>query len=203
MNKQALRALGVLILVGLIATGVFWAPTLWKINKWRFNSGNSSDYSLDAVATGEATPLTGTSVAFLGSSVTDGYGSGGISFADYLAKINAFTATKNAVSGTTLAQQGEDSYVERLREMDSSATFDFFVVQLSTNDATQGISMGELSDGTRSEDFDAATITGAVEYIISYIGETWNAPVVFYTSPRYQSDDYQQMVDMIHQVQEK
>lgn len=202
MDKKALRPLGVLIVVGLVATALFWAPTLWKINKWRFHAGNGGSYALSAVEAGEPTPLTGTSVAFLGSSVTDGYGSGGLSFADYLGKLNDMRVTKNAISGTTLAEQGEGSYVERLRQMDPDAHYDAVVVQLSTNDATQGIPLGEVTP-TTSGAFDTATIAGAVEYIISTVASTWRAPVVFYTSPRFPSDDYQQMVDMIHEVQEK
>lgn len=52
---------------------------------------------------------------FLGSSVTYGAASQGVSFADFIARRNGCEAIKEAVSGTTLVDNGSDSYVSRLK----------------------------------------------------------------------------------------
>ena len=65
--------------------------------------------------------------------------------------------------------------------------FDAFVCQLSTNDASKEMPMGELSSSENLEDFDTQTITGAMEYIIVYAKQTWNCPVIFYTGTKYDS----------------
>ena len=56
-----------------------------------FNRGNSGKYSLENTATVENSPLSGKTVIFLGSSVTYGYGSKGVSFADYLESLTEST----------------------------------------------------------------------------------------------------------------
>ncbi|MBE6679988.1 MAG: SGNH/GDSL hydrolase family protein, partial [Ruminococcaceae bacterium] len=60
--------------------------------------------------------LKGKNIFFLGSSVTYGSASGGISFAEMLAKQYEFNYIKEAVSGTTLVDIGENSYVSRLKK---------------------------------------------------------------------------------------
>ncbi|MFU2400135.1 MAG: SGNH/GDSL hydrolase family protein, partial [Clostridiales bacterium] len=52
-------------------------------------------------------------------------------------------------------------------------------------------------------DFDTKTVAGAIEYIICYAKEKWNCSVIFYTSPRYDSERYQSMVDTLKAAQEK
>lgn len=79
--------------------------------------------------------LTGKTVIFLGSSVTYGSASGGISFADMMAKELNFHCIKEAVSGTTLADLDETSYVSRLKRLDPATKADLLICQLSTNDA--------------------------------------------------------------------
>ncbi|MCR5154533.1 MAG: SGNH/GDSL hydrolase family protein, partial [Lachnospiraceae bacterium] len=54
-------------------------------------------------------------IVFLGSSVTYGAASGGVSFADVLCEKKGYEMIKEAVSGTTLADIGPDSYVSRLK----------------------------------------------------------------------------------------
>ena len=44
--------------------------------------------------------------------------------------------------------------------------FDAFACQLSTNDASKEMPIGELSSSENLEDFDTQTVTGAMEYII-------------------------------------
>lgn len=51
---------------------------------------------------------------FLGSSVTYGSAAGGYSFVDMLAEKNQIDCIKEAVSGTTLVDNGPDSYVQRM-----------------------------------------------------------------------------------------
>lgn len=77
------------------------------------------------------------SIIFLGSSVTYGAASGGISFADILCEKNGYGMVKEAVSGTTLTDDGPDSYVSRMKTINAGSA-DLFVCQLSTNDATCG-----------------------------------------------------------------
>lgn len=60
----------------------------------------------------------------------------GVSFADYIGAMNDCNIIKEAVSGTTLVDEGVDSYISRLNKIDTQNA-DIFVCQLSTNDATQ------------------------------------------------------------------
>lgn len=133
-------------------------------------------------------PLKGKTFAALGSSITYGFGSEGVCFPEMIAKIDGCTFIKQAISGMTLAYvkdrpetHPEGSYVMQLKEkIDPDTMIDGFVVQLSTNDAQKGIEMGSISDSFESEKQNPATIIGAMEYILAYIRETWNCPVVFY-----------------------
>jgi lysophospholipase L1-like esterase len=168
-----------------------------------FNEGNSGEYSLKNAETIPDSPLNGNTVIFLGSSVTFGYGSFGVSFADYLEKTDGITAIKEAVSGTTLVDIKSNSYVSRMKKIDKNIKADAFVCQLSTNDATKEMPLGKISDSFNINDFDTQTVAGAIEYIIAYAKETWNCPVVFYTQAKYDSGYYAKMVDIILENQEK
>lgn len=162
--------------------------------------GNAERYALTHVAKNENSPLKGKHIIFLGSSVTYGAASKGVSFVDYIAARNGVAMTKEAVSGTTLVDNGVDSYIARMKRLDKGIQADLFVCQLSTNDATQKKSLGKIStDG----DFDTSTVAGAIEYIISYARETWGCPVVFYTNPRYESEAYAAMVKLLGEIAEK
>ena len=141
--------------------------------------------------------MEGKHLIFLGSSVTYGSASCGVSFADFVARRNGCAITKEAVSGTTLVDEGEDSYISRLKKLDKSIPADLFVCQLSTNDATQGKPLGMLSD---SKEYDTKTVAGAIFYIVSYVKEVWGCPVVFYTNPRYESPEYDKMVSLLSEI---
>ena len=165
--------------------------------------GNAANYGVENTPTIQS-PLAGKRIAFLGSSVTFGFGSLGESFVDYLAKRDGIVPLKEAVSGTTLIDQDtfskNDSYVARLKKIDRNAQLDAFVLQLSTNDAKTGKEdLGTITDG----DYDVQTITGAIEYILNYIRKTWAVPVFIYTNPRYENDFYQQMVNQLQPLQDK
>jgi lysophospholipase L1-like esterase len=140
---------------------------------------------------------------FLGSSVTYGSENNGVSFVDYIAKDYDWECRKIAVSGTTLVEEGEDSYVERLNRIDKSAVMGHMICQLSTNDASQNKILGEVVDSKQLKDFDTATIIGAMEYIICYTYQTWNCRVSFYTNPNYKNDYYESMIDALYQLQKK
>lgn len=128
-------------------------------------------------------------VIFLGSSVTYGSAAGGISFAELIAERTGCTMIKEAVSGTTLADLDESSYVSRMKTIQTEKA-DLLVCQLSTNDATRGLPLGEIT----AEEADEKTVVGAINAIVRYAKETWNCPVAFYTNPRYESDAYEKMV---------
>lgn len=164
--------------------------------------GNSKEYDLDKTEEKTESPLRGKKIVFLGSSVTYGASSQGISFVDYLGKQNGSNVVKEAVSGTTLVEEGKNSYITRLRDIEDKQA-DLFVCQLSTNDATQKKPLGTVSASTNSGDFDTHTVAGAIEYIIAYAKEKWDCPVMFYTNPKYDSKVYGEMVALLKEIQQK
>ena len=128
-------------------------------------------------------PLAGKRIFYLGSSITYGSASGGVAFGDIMHKITGNPYSKEAVSGTTLVDNGSSSYVQRLKNgaLDFAEKPDYLVVQLSTNDFSQGKPLGTVQEGTKSEDFDTKTISGAIQYIIAYAKERCpSVKVVFY-----------------------
>ena len=166
--------------------------------------GNAAAYSMEHVSLLEGNPLQGGNVCFLGSSVTYGASSLREGIPEYFAARFGCSITKEAVSGTTLVDNGKSSYVQRmLHNLDPNTHYDLFVCQLSTNDATKNLPLGEISDSMELDAFDTATITGAMEYIICYAKTTWNCPVVFYTGSRYDSEAYEAMVSRLMELQEK
>lgn len=128
-------------------------------------------------------------VIFLGSSVTYGSAAGGISFAELIAARTGCKMIKEAVSGTTLADLDESSYVSRMKTI-SAEKADLLVCQLSTNDATRGLPLGEIT----SVETDEKTVIGAINAIVRFAKEKWNCPVAFYTNPQYESAAYEKMV---------
>ena len=147
--------------------------------------------------------IKGNTVIFLGSSITNGFGSYNISFADYLTSIYKVNAVKEAVNGTTLVTSGENSYISRLRKLDPNMNVQFVVCQLSTNDAEKNAPLGEVGNLYSIESFDTSTVAGAIEYIICYCEDTWDCPVGFYTSFKYDSPEYEQMREILLQIESK
>ncbi len=164
-------------------------------------TGNASRYAPENIPSLPESPLAGKTVVFLGSSVTYGASSKGVSFADYIAARNGCVSVKEAVSGTTLVD-GPSSYIRRLKKLKTPQA-DLFVCQLSTNDASQSKPLGAVSDSRRASDFDTSTVAGAIEYITAYAQEKWNCPVVFYANPHYDSPAYGEMVELLHRLAEK
>ena len=168
--------------------------------------GNAKQYQLENVQANPNSPLREKNIVFLGSSVTKGQASLGVSFVEYMEKIDGIFAIKEAVSGTTLVTAGDEkgtSYIPRMKSIDADLPVDCFICQLSTNDASQGKELGTVADGFDIAAFDTGTVAGAVEYIIAYAKDTWNCPVVFYTGTKYDSEEYGKMVDLLLDIQKK
>ena len=104
----------------------------------------------------------------------------------------------NPIKGKTVIFLGSS----RLKKLDAEKA-DLLVCQLSTNDASQKKELGKIIESKNLNDFDTKTVAGAIEYIICYAKEKWNCSVIFYTSPRYDSERYQSMVDTLKAAQEK
>jgi len=132
-------------------------------------------------------------IYFLGSSVTYGAASNGHSFVDEIGK-RGFNVFKNAVSGTTLVDEGEESYIKRLKTIKCPFKPDAFVCQLSTNDAT-------LNKPLRGND--VHSIEGAIKEIIRYVKNKYGCPIYFYTSPRYDSKHYEAMVELLSSLKDE
>lgn len=166
--------------------------------------GNAPHYSFDLIPKIQNSPLDGKKLCVLGSSVVFGSASEGYAVGEYLAARFGCELTREAVSGTTLANVGENSYIPRMeRSIPTDTAFDLFICQLSTNDARLGMPLGKLADGTDPDTFDTATVTGAIEYIIAYARRTWNCPVFFFTGSRYDNEKYAAMVARLVEIREK
>ena len=166
--------------------------------------GNAGEYDMSLVTQLDGNPLQGKNVLFLGSSVTYGAFSLQQGIPEYFAARFGCTVTKEAVSGTTLADTGSESYVQRLlRNVDRDVPYQLFICQLSTNDAAKNVPLGTIADGFDRETFDTSTTTGAMEFIIAYARETWDCPVLFYTNCRYDSETYPAMMSRIKELQAK
>ncbi len=128
-------------------------------------------------------------VLFLGSSVTYGSAAGGVSFAEIMAEKCGCNSYKEAVSGTTLADIEELSYVSRLKKVDTATKFDLFICQLSTNDAGRGIEPQKTED--------------AIRFIINYVTETFGCPIVFYTGTYFESEAYNNLIELLFELKKE
>ena len=198
MKMKKIKIILSVILIIIIAAGGYVCNMLGV-----FNKGNYGKYTLKNTQTVSDSPLKGKTVIFLGSSVTAGYGSLGVSFAEFLEKTDGITAIIEAVSGTTLVDVKKNSYVSRMKTIDKNVSADAFVCQLSTNDATKEMPLGEISKSFDKNDFDTQSVAGAIEYIIAYSKDTWGCPVIFYTQSKYDSEHYAKMVDLLLEIQKK
>lgn len=132
--------------------------------------------------------LCGKVILFLGSSVTEGSGTGGISFADILAEKDGIVMYKEAIGGTTLAGDSDSTYVQRMKNgrLPKDVKADAMVCQLSTNDVWQG--------------FPLEAVEAAIREIVRYTRETWGCKIFFYTGSRFASDVYGSMVELLHRL---
>ena len=176
--KKVLKIVGIvaavivliLVIISVVLAGSMGGIGPFKFlhdNKIKSHAGNADEYALEYVQPMESSPLKGKDILFLGSSVTKGACALDTSMADYIGVLDGVNITKEAVSGTTLATTTDNNYIERMEKLDTSASYDIIVVQLSTNDASKDVALGSLSDSTDRADFDTTTVMGAIEYIIS------------------------------------
>ena len=153
---------------------------------------------------GEITAEQKPNLYFLGSSVTYGSANNGVSFVEKIQETLGYTCVKQAVSGTTLVDNGSDSYIQRMKNnILSTEKVDHLIVQLSTNDVTQNKPFGQLTNSTDLSTFDTSTVVGAIEYIIAYAKQTWNCEVSFYTNPDYNNVSYKALISELYKVQKK
>lgn len=168
--------------------------------------GNAERFHPENIQPHTESPLKGKNIIYLGSSVTYGSDSLGVSFVEYIDRLNGTTSVKEAVSGTTLVTKDDasgNSYIPRMKTIDPDIPADAFICQLSTNDATRHMPLGKISEGFERADFDTETVAGAIEYIIAYAGKTWHCPVLFYTGTRFDCKEYGEMVKLLLEIQKK
>ena len=152
--KVLFIAIGIIILItAIIALRVFFGLG---------HPGNAAPYALRRQLPRDNSPLRGKTILCLGSSISSGFSSGGVSFLDYLARIDGCRIIQETVSATTLADRGYFSYLKRLRRRMARMPQapDCFLCQLSTNDATFRSVPGRVSRCFRAEDFDVSTTVG-------------------------------------------
>lgn len=172
-------------------------------------AGNGEEYSVASTPTIADSPLAGKVMYWLGSSVTEGASAGKESMADFIAKKHGAVCIKEAVSGTTLADIKEGSYVERLENYlasgESAEHINAFICQLSTNDKGSPESFGIVTaDDVRAPSaFDRSTTFGAMEYIIATVRDTWDCRVYFYTNPPMGDENYDVMVKALWAIANK
>ena len=187
--------------VGNKRTGYTKAKAV-KTNKASAGNGNGSAYALSKAGTsGYAKVLKGRTFLFLGSSITAGLHSIGVSFVDYMDQRTGSNSKKEAVSGTTMATRPGfyNSYIERLTKWCGKyPTYDpdVFVCQLSLNDSFKGVSLGsssgvdfsKLTGDSNADNYLASlrkkgnTVAGAIDYITAYAYNRWpGCQVVFFT----------------------
>jgi len=166
-------------------------------------NGNSENYSFDSIEMLEGNPLEGKTICILGSSVADGYSSGHYAVGEYFEARFGCNLIKETVSGTTLTNLYSNSYLSRMVNNINATEIDLFICQLSTNDASMNLNLGEVSESTNPADFNQWTIIGSMECIIGYAQHTWNCPVVFFTGSYYDNEAYENMVNALYELQEK
>lgn len=202
------------------------AKPIYEPNDNQVGEFTASDYRfrINRVEEKEDSLLKGKTIYWLGSSVTDGHNADHVSTAEYLATRTGSMSVKEAVSGTTILDIGREdggSYTYRLvnsENFDKTAEIDAFICQISTNDAkSENLEYWGCitdSDVTDIDAFDRATSIGGVEFIISYVTETWHCPVYFYSGAYFGDEgtrsnadpagsDYERFVNEVIQVVEK
>lgn len=185
--------------------GRMWQKTLTNVANSVRQQGNATSFSPDLVAYNPISPLNGRRVAFLGSSITYGLFAKGVSFVDYLQAKDGLVATKEAVSGTTLAGEEVNGYLKRMkRRFTGQKEYDAFVCQLSTNDTRYGATIGQRTPEDQREGFDISTTLGAIEEICSYVQTTLHCPIIFYTCLNAADDGtYAHLIDELKLLQKK
>ncbi len=236
MKRIQLAACALVALMGmLVACGKEPAPGPDPIPDAQYTideanigkDANGAEFDVSAVTARENSPLEGKLFYWLGSSVTYGSASQGESMADFLAALTGCTSVKEAVSGTTIFDDGGNgdsgvrSYTRRMVNstvFDKEARPDAFICQISTNDCTNNRLNKRgtmLEDIPRyEEDIDKGTTLGGVEFIIRYVTDTWHCPVYFYSGAYFgdtgvrsnrdpKGSEYGKLVDEVKEIAQK
>lgn len=209
--KKILKIVAIIVVVFAVVSGLAIFITIRSLSTSHPErlEGNADKYSVENTDMKADSLLKGKTIIFLGSSVTYGSDAMGQSFVDFMEKMDGINVVKEAVSGTTLVDKktfGKESYITRMKNISTEIKADAFICQLSTNDATMKLPLGEISESTDMETFDTKTVIGAMEYVIAYAKKTWDCPVIFYTGTQYTTrgyKEYQQMIDALYGLQEK
>ena len=196
----AVRLVLVLLLLGLLGIGLFFIQRYFAV----LDRGNGFRYRVTAAPVREDSPLRGVRFLVLGFSVTMGMTSYGVSCVEYLCRRNGCSMKKDAVLASTLADRTPFSYVRRLRKHTAETDqIDFFLCQLSTNDAVFHSDLGRISPSDNPEAFDLQTSAGGIEFIIDYVKRTWNCPVIFFTGTKFDNPRYRKLVNILLSAQDK
>ena len=198
--KKKLKILVAVIIIIAVCAGVYIPIAK---SQGAFSKGNDNMYSVEKTDVNPESSIKGNTYVFLGSSVTYGSAAKDESFVDFLEKKDGIKPIKEAVSGTCLVDEKDNSYVSRLKKIDKNINPDAFICQLSTNDATKKKPLGKVSAGFDESEFDTKTVAGAIEYIVSYVNDTWNCPIIFYTGTKYDSAQYEKMIKLLYDIQDK
>lgn len=213
MKKKLWRIILILVAIPLVAELALQGYVAYEKKQRSAAAGNAAEYNVENLEKHAESVLTGKTIVFLGSSVTEGAAAEWQSFVELFEVLDGVNGIKEAKSGTTLVDKNSvmalltfgngDSYIKRLKKLNTDTEVDCVVCQLSTNDATLKLPMGEISSSYELSSFDTQTIIGATEYIIQYCQDTWHCPVVFYTGSYYESDEYGAMVERLYELQGK
>lgn len=203
--KTVLIVFLVLAVLLLVLQGMSGNGPLKKLNSVyaMISEGNKEEYSFAQIEKSKDPVLKEKKVAVLGSSVAFGAAADGNSIGEYLKQRFDVELYKEAVSSTTLADIMPWSYVRRIRKLNKDVDYDLFICQLSTNDATLKVKLGEISDGEDIDALDLKTASGALEYIILYARENFDCPIVFFTGSHFESDAYDAMVKRLYELKDK
>lgn len=194
-----MTVLALLLLLAALVGAAVWA----KFHGW-FHPGNAMKYAPSRLQPDPESSLQGKTIFCLGSSVTRGMASRGVSFVDYIARLDGCIMIREAVSASTLADTSPRSYLRRLRRHPAvKQPIDCFLCQLSTNDATFCSHMGKVSDSYDPSSFDSRTSVGGMETIIAFARETWGCPIVFFTGTRFDNPRYHKEVNLLLELEEK
>ena len=141
---------------------------------------------------------------FLGSSVTYGFATNGVSFVEMIGKEHQIDVIKEAVSGTTLMDNGDQSYLSRfLKTVDINKSYKAFIIQFSTNDSHDDIPNGDVS-AEFEYSYDTKTTFGSLETILSFIKTNFSqSKVLIYTNFPFENEKYKQMVAKLDTLTEK
>ncbi len=196
--SSSLLALVVLVLGWLAFCGYSWSwGPFSSLHRAKVSKLDGNEVSLKIEK--RQTILSGKRILYLGSSVTYGASSLGESFVEFIDLRNGTSSYKEAVSGTTRSGDSSDSYVSRLKKVDRKEKFDLFVCQLSTNDATKKVSLGEIKDGG----YDIHNVTGALQFIVSYAKEVFHCPTMVFSNSYFESERYSARVERTKQLSKK